>query len=202
MTSGTSGLKRFGAICRPSAAGRSAAPRATLAAIALAGTGCIVASPAIGQDKEAASPAVDHLAEVKACRAIAEPEARLACFDASVATMVAATESGELKVVDRESVQKARRSLFGFATPSLGIFGSDDDEANSLLESQITSVRQIRRNSWIITITEGSKWQISNAPMRLRPPRPGDPVVLKSASLGSFFIRIAGQTGVKGRRIE
>ena len=43
---------------------------------------------------------------------------------------------------------------------------------------------------------------MSNVPMRLRPPRVGDEVVFKKAALGSYFIRIAGQTGVKGRRIE
>ena len=54
----------------------------------------------------------------------------------------------------------------------------------------------------LITIAEGSKWQMSNVPMRLRTPREGDAVVFKKAALGSYFIRIAGQNGVKGRRIE
>jgi hypothetical protein len=148
-------------------------------------------------------PSSDYISQLKACRDIAANDQRLACFDTAVSAMVAATDSGEVSIVDREDVRETRRSLFGFTMPKGGIFGSsDDDEDTSMLESTITDVRRLGGDTYVITIAEGSKWQMSNVPMRLRTPRAGDAVVFKKAALGSYFIRIAGQTGVKGRRIE
>ncbi|MBU1606216.1 MAG: type VI secretion protein [Alphaproteobacteria bacterium] len=162
------------------------------------------ASAAGAQDPDAvAAPATDYVAALKACRSISEPTERLACFDRTAGAMVAATESGEVSIVDREDVRKTRRSLFGFTMPEGGILGSSDTEDDtSMLESTITDVRRLGGDTYVIAIAEGSKWQMSNVPMRLRPPRVGDEVVFKKAALGSYFIRIAGQTGVKGRRIE
>lgn len=156
------------------------------------------------QEADAATPAqADYIADLKTCRQVAEASDRLACFDRTVGAMVAATESGEVRIVDREAVRETRRSLFGFTMPKGGVFGGDEDADDaSMLESTITDVRRLRGDTYVITISEGSKWQMSNVPMRLRPPRAGDAVTLKRAALGSYFIRIAGQTGVKGRRIE
>lgn len=171
----------------------------SLALAALAGASAVSA-----QDSDTSSaPSSDYIAQLKACRVIAGETQRLACFDEAVSAMVAATDSGEVSIVDREDVRETRRSLFGFTMPEGGIFGSNDDEDDSsMLESTITDVRRLRGDTYVIAISEGSKWQMSNVPMRLRPPRVGDAVVFKRAALGSYFIRIAGQNGVKGRRIE
>ena len=125
------------------------------------------------------------------------------CYDQAVGDVVAATDAGDVQIVKKEEVEQTRRGLFGFSLPKLGIF-SGDGEGGDLteLESEITSVRPYGRSGYVLRIKEGSTWRISNAPSRLRPPRIGDTVVFKKASLGSFFIRIAGQTGVKGRRIQ
>lgn len=181
-------------------AGRSA--RGLVALVALAALVCGL--PAAAQETDAvAAPSSDYIAELRACSAIADATQRLACFDTAVGAVVAATDSGEVTIVDREDVRETRRSLFGFTMPKGGIFGgSDDEDVSSMLESTITDVRKLRGDTYVIVITEGSKWQMSNVPMRLRPPRVGDAVVFKEAALGSYFIRIAGQTGVKGRRIE
>ena len=53
---------------------------------------------------------------------------RLACFDRAAGSLLAARDSGEVRVVDREEVQETRRGLFGFTLPKLGIFGAGDDE--------------------------------------------------------------------------
>ena len=71
-----------------------------------------------------------------------------------------------------------------------------------LLETTITRVAPYGRSGYLITTEEGSVWQISNPPMRFNPPKSGQAVVFKRAALGSFFIRVNGQLGVKGVRIE
>ena len=158
------------------------------------------ATPGMAQDERADRP--DMLAELQACRAIAVPADRLVCFDRASAALFAARDSGELRVVDREEVQETRRGLFGFTLPKLGVFGSGDDEQMDTLESTITGVSRYGRSGYRIRIEEGSVWQIESAPSHLRTPKQGDEIALKKASLGSFFIRIAGQLGVKGRRVE
>lgn len=141
-----------------------------------------------------------YVAELQKCREIADSDARLACYDASVGDMLAATEAGDVQVVGKEEVEETRRGLFGFRMPKIGLLGGDKEEI-TLLQSTITKVRTIQRG-YILTIEEGSVWQLNRVPARLRTPKIGDPVEFKKASLGTYFVRINGQIGVKGKRIE
>lgn len=143
----------------------------------------------------------EKLAALKNCQAIEAAEARLACYDREVAVVVAASESGEIQVVDKEDIRETRRGLFGFSLPKTGIFGGGDDEDDEVMTSQITSVRAIGREDYEITIAEGSVWQIKDPPRRFKP-RVGDEVELEKAAMGSFWVRLNGQNGVKGRRIR
>lgn len=156
----------------------------------------VAAGPAHAQQA-----ADDRLAPLRACAAIADPAQRLACYDREAGVVVAAVNTGDVRLVERREVEQTRRSLFGFTVPRLGIFG-DDEEAPDTLETTITGVRSLGQDAWAIQVAEGSVWQITNAPSRLRTPKAGDAIVIKKAALGSFFIRIAGQTGVKGRRVS
>lgn len=143
----------------------------------------------------------DQLQPLRDCRAIAQPDARLACFDAAVARVIARQDSGELRVVDKEDIDETRRGLFGFSMPKLGIFSSGDDEADKKLQSQIVSLRRVGREAWQVEITEGSVWQVSDAPSRFKP-EIDDPVELEKAAMGSYWLRLDGALGVKARRIR
>ncbi len=160
------------------------------------------ASPALAQD-ESGDASGDYLDGLKACQQITEDAARLACFDSAVGSMVAATETGDVQVIDREDVRQTRRSLFGFSLPDLGIFGGDDDEeSEELFSTTLTSVRYTGRNSARVTTAEGAVWEMNNIPRTRRRFEAGDEVEFKEASLGFYFLRIGGQTGVKGRRVQ
>lgn len=158
------------------------------------------ASVAIAEDPVVPS-SEETIAQLKACRAIADPDQRLACYDREVGAVITATEQGTLQVVDRADVEETKRGLFGFALPKIKLFGGDGDEMTEL-ETTITDVRREGREGWIFTTEEGSVWRISDTRLGWRPPQPGQAVVLKKASLGSYFIRVNGQIGVKGKRIE
>ena len=144
----------------------------------------------------------DYVDRLKACQQITDDMARLACFDSAVGGIVTATETGEVQIVDQEDVRQTRRSLFGFSLPDLGIFGGGDDEDEELFETTIESVRYFGRSQVRFTTAEGAVWEMNNVPRRQRQIRAGDTVVFKGAALGTFFVRINGQRGVKGRRIE
>jgi len=147
-----------------------------------------LASPAIAQD--APEGYLERLAD---CRAIADSEARLACYDREVGSVVAASEQGEVKMVSREDVRETRRRLFG---------SGSDDEALDTLQTTITRVQPYGRKGYLITTQEGSVWRISSPPLRFARPKTGQEVEFKAASLGSYFIRVNGQLGVKGVRVE
>ncbi|MBH1944796.1 hypothetical protein I5L01_11185 [Erythrobacter sp. YJ-T3-07] len=171
-------------------------PKISVAAAALSIVLATLAAPAQAQED---SPG--YLDRLATCRAIEDSEARLACYDREVGAVVAASEQGEVRLVDREEVRQTKRKLFGFAIPK-GLFGGDDNDEMDLLETTITRVAPYGRGGYTITTEEGSVWQISNPPMRFAPPKSGQSVVFKRAALGSFFIRINGQLGVKGIRVE
>jgi hypothetical protein len=173
------------------------------ACLLLGGTGLAQEQAISGETAEAGAQDGDVLASLRQCRAITDDAARLACYDLSVGKVVEATDAGDVQIVKKEEVEQTRRGLFGFSLPKIGLFSSNDENGEiTELASEITRVRNYGRSGYLLTIAEGSVWRITSAPSRLRRPRVGDAVVLKKASLGSFFIRIAGQTGVKGRRIE
>ncbi|MDP3782909.1 MAG: hypothetical protein Q8Q79_08320, partial [Sphingopyxis sp.] len=101
-------------------------------AVPLALLACVVAAPAAAKDKDApVRPA--QIQELYACRDIADPAARLACFDREVGELSAADTAREITFTDRETAKKARRGLFGFSFPKLGgIFGGDEDEVKEI----------------------------------------------------------------------
>lgn len=175
---------------------RRTAPLLASAALAFGASG------AIAQD-ELVVASDQYLDDLKACQQITEDTARLACFDRAVGTIVTASDSGDLQVIDREDVRQTRRSLFGFSLPDLGIFGGEEDEEEQeLFTTTIENVRYTGRNSARITTAEGAVWEMNNIPRNRRPFEPGDEVKFKEASLGFYFLRIDGQTGVKGRRVQ
>lgn len=174
-------------------------------AVALAAV-CVIltASPipsSVKAQSEAAETDFDHLASLRACQAIQESFARLACYDGAAGAIIARQENGEIRVVDQQDIRETRRGLFGFSLPRLGIFGSNDGEAETILKSQITGVRKLGSDKWLVTISEGSVWQISNAPRRFRP-EVGDEIELEKAALTSYWLRVDGSLGVKGRRVQ
>ena len=146
-----------------------------------------------------------HLGALDACRAIATDSARLACFDREAAALLTASRSGELSVVDRADMRTARRSLFGFALPKLPFFAGDKsaDEVPDTLDSTIVTAQGIANGRYRIKIAAGDAvWETTDSPLNLSEPRAGEKIVISKGALGSYFLRINGQVGVKGRRIK
>lgn len=173
--------------------------------LTVAATGMVLAPPLSAQD----TTEDKYLDSLRKCQAISEDAARLACFDGAVGTIIAASDSDDLRIVDREEVRETRRKLFGFSLPDLGIFGrrdrdgdtnAQDDEFDSL-ETTIASVSPTG-SGYVLTTAEGAKWQIDNVPRRLMTPRVGQSLEIRSGALSAYFLRINGQGGVKGRRIQ
>lgn len=165
------------------------------------------AAPGVAQSGRGVSnsPQSRHLGAIEACRAIQADAARLACFDREAGALVSASRSGELSVVNRADMRTARRSLFGFALPKLPFFAGDKsaDEVPDTLDSTIVSAQSIANDRYRIKIAAGDAvWETTESRMNLSAPRAGEKIVISKGALGSYFLRINGQNGVKGRRIK
>ena len=156
---------------------------------------------AVAKDPPKQSPLVSAL---EACRAIADPAERLACYDKEAGALLTAASKGDVAVVDRSEVRKARKSLFGFAMPKIPFFSGEDtaDVVSDTLETTIKSASGIGYGKFRMTIAEGNAvWETTEAYSTMREPRAGDKIVIKRGPLGSYMLRIGSNRGVKGRRV-
>jgi hypothetical protein len=167
----------------------------------------IAAVPLAAEDKDQGGESA-YIKALRDCQSKTDPVERLACYDTAVAAMVAASTEGEVKVVDREAVRETRRKLFGFSLPDLGIFGGKSDREDSdqaedfaTLQTTVAGVRALN-GKLVITTAEGAQWQLDEMPARLMKPKIGQQLEIRAGALGSYFLRIDGQRGVKGRRVQ
>lgn len=168
--------------------------------------GLLVATPTNAQDEAGTqSNSAEYVDALKKCQSIETDTDRLACYDTAVGRVVTATDDGDLKIIDREDIQSTRRRLFGFSLPDLGIFGGSDDsdDEEELFSSTVTSVSYRERKAITLVIADGDAvWRVANPPARLRRIKAGDTIEFKPAALGTYWLRINGQMGVKGRRVQ
>ena len=161
-------------------------------------------APALAQ----ADSGADHIAALRDCARLADASAKLACLERASGALVGAVDRGDIRLVDRAEREKTRRGLFGFNIGNLFGGGDDKEEGSeelaemATLVSTITEVRQLDRKTYQFRIAEANAlWQINEAPSRFIAPRVGDKVEFKRAALGSYFIRVGNQVGVKGKRL-
>jgi hypothetical protein len=181
---------------------RSHALSLTAAAIIVAmGPGAASAQSATG-----ASPAVERpalLARLVACRSVADPSARLACYDTAAGALDTAEQQGEVVIVDRNQVNAARRQLFGFSVPAMpSLFERGDQPAEQVdsIESTLTRAYQNNERRWVFTLADGSVWrQIDVDSVRFRN-RGNPPVRVRRGALGSFLLTIDGSRAVRVHR--
>lgn len=155
----------------------------------------------------AAPPRPEAFEALVRCRSIAEPEARLQCFDAAAAALQTAQERREVVVIDRQQVREGRRRLFGLTLPRIPIFGGGDDDDDAAdadrvqtVEGVVASASQDSLGHWVVVLQDGAAWvQVDNRPLALRP-RPGQRIVINRAALGSFMMRVNNQPGIRVRR--
>jgi len=163
----------------------------------------MVAGAAIAKDRSPPkkSPLIGALA---ACRQIADSTQRLACFDKASGDLIAATDKGDVNIVDRAELRQARRSLFGFNMPRLPFFSGDDsaDEASAKLVSKVTAVKEMPYNRYVVRLQDGAAlWETLEAYGSFHAPKVGDTVEINRGPLGSYIARFGKQRGVKARRV-
>ena len=155
----------------------------------------VLATPAVQQDRS------KRLSAVVDCRKIADPTARLACYDTAVADLDTAEKTREVVVVDRDQVTEARRSVFGLRLPKIKLFSGDGSDEVDSVESVITAVSRGRDGKLTFTIEDGARWVQTDSHTVIGV-RVGTRVTLTRGALGSFFAKFEGSTSAKVQRIN
>lgn len=151
-----------------------------------------LASPCDAQTSgEADAPTPPALAGLYACTNVADNAARLACFDAAAATMLAAQADGSLVAVDRQQVEAVRRESFGFELPSIGSllpsFNSDRDDGDQHVELQVDRLVRGPSDRTTFLMTDGQEWTQTET-RSTHNVRPGDMVRIRRAALSGFML--------------
>lgn len=140
------------------------------------------------------------------CQKIGDSQARLACYDSNAKALADATASQSIVVLDREQVRKTKRSLFGFDIPTLNLFGGKPTGAEEAEAREITATAraasQNREGRWVITLDDGARWLQTDDNVVALPPHSGSKILIRRAALGSFFLKVDGQPGIKAQRVS
>lgn len=160
------------------------------------------ALPATAAEKGAAPPQAYQ--DLVHCKSIADSAERLACYDAQVGKLEQAAASGDVVVTDRAAVREAKRGLFGFRMPTLGIFGGGDQDKEELssIEGTVSLARQFGYGYWQVTLADGSVWEQVDTERLVFDPVKDSKIKIYRGALGTFRMNIDGQRAIKVRRVE
>ena len=170
---------------------------AVVAALAVSSTSASAKDRPVGP-----SPLVTALGN---CQKLADSSARLTCYDKAAPALVNAANQGDIKVVDRETLRKAGRSLFGFSVPSFAFLGgnkADDQAIAKRLDSTITGFSDIGNGFYRFTIADGGAVWESTESEFVRDAKPGEPVTITHGAITSFWAKIGKRRELRVRRIR
>ena len=167
--------------------------------ILLLGGLTLVLAASVGSARPVATGTPAQVQRLMACRAITAADQRLACYDRETAAMNQAIANKDLVMIDKERARAAGRSLFGFSIPNFGgLFGTNGEI--SQIDGTIKSTGRNQEGGWVITLNDGSVWTQTDDWPGLDA-RPGRKVIVKRGTLGSFWLSIPGENGIKVKRI-
>jgi hypothetical protein len=142
------------------------------------------------------------------CRELETPAAQLECFQKATSALETAVKSKDVTILDRQDIRKARRSLFGFTLPRIGLFSSgnrddspDDRKELEELNTSIASVRPIANGRVELRLAEDDALWVTTDPMAF-PPKVGAKVRIRKGALGNYFIMAEGSRSVRGIRLH
>lgn len=167
----------------------------------LSGLAAAVAAATLSGQTPALQERPEPLSRLMACRAVADGTARLACYDAAAGALQTAEREGEVVVFDRAQVAETRRQLFGFEMPTLPrLFGQDGGEPIDSIETTLVGAARNNDGRWVFRLDGGGAWrQIDSERVRFEN-RPGQPVRVRKATLGSFLLTVGDSRAVRVRR--
>jgi hypothetical protein len=146
---------------------------------------------------------VEALAPLLACQQERDGERRLRCFDQAVTQLTQATQTGDVVIVDRESIRRTRRSLFGFLLPRNPLLdgGSRTEPEVKEIAAKIMTARPVGSGRWRFQLEDSGTWQTEESSSAIFNPKPGTSVQIRRGALGGYFLTVQGRT-VRAARVQ
>lgn len=164
----------------------------------------IAAFAAVGaQAAETKAPRPAQFQKMIDCRTVQDTGQRLACYDREVAAVAAAEAREDLVVIDRAKVRSARKTLFGFHVPDLGIFGGgEDEEGVNRIEAKIAAVSRNAQGKWTFRLADGARWIQHDSRELPIDPSAGQTISIRKAAMGSFLANVNKQIAIRVKRVN
>ncbi len=112
-------------------------------------------------------------------------------------------------MVDREKVREVRKDIFGLQLPSLDIFnlGGGGKAAEAVAKGDDVDkisavVKQASREAsrWVIELDTGAVWRQIDDQDLANDPHAGSKAEIRKGAIGSFFMKLDGQPGIRVHR--
>jgi hypothetical protein len=166
-------------------------------------TAALAATPAFAARSNITASRTAVAQAISDCRKVADKDARLACYDKAADAFEEAQAQGQVVVVDRAQVREVKRQSFGFAIPSLNLFSKGPKEEEiTRISVKLSGTHQDQNGKWVMTTEEGAVWSQIDSAEVYDPPHAGSTVVIRRASLGSFFCNIDNDSAIRCTRTQ
>ena len=148
------------------------------------------------------------VAKLLQCRSLPDPATRLTCYDVNVEAFQVATREGDLVVSDRRQRADSARAAFGHtgavsaSGPNRARKSPNQTEPVERIDSIIVQASPLPNGRWAIVLNDGARWQQTDDRVLARDPRPGMPVVIRRAAMGSYLGNVGGQIAIRLRRAD
>lgn len=167
----------------------------------LVGVGLALSAGAVAAPAKQPRPAAFQ--KLVDCKAIVDPAQRLGCYDREVSAVDQAEQRQDLVVIDRAKVRSARKTLFGFQVPDLGIFGGgDDEEGVNRIEAKIAAVGRNPDGRWTFRLADGARWVQADSRELAVDPSAGQTIAIRKAAMGTFLANVNKQIAIRVRRVN
>ena len=151
--------------------------------------------------KPPAGPPPSEISAFSTCRAIADAEQRLACYDNAAQKLEQAITTKELTVLSRRDVSETRRSLFGFSFPNIPFLGGGA-EVEKQITAKLTRVQSLGYGKFRFQLEDGAVWETTEPENSGEMPSRGQDVTIKRGTLGNYFVLFKNMGSVRGKRIS
>ncbi len=168
---------------------------------AILSLGAAIIATASSADAAKAPTRAAPVQAVLDCRSISEDARRLACFDAAVGAMVTAESKGDLVTIDREQRREVRKQAFGLTLPSLAMFDrGEKGEDTDKITTSVVGATKAPNGRWSIQLDGGAMWRQIDDTDLYKTPHKGSVAVVRRGALGSFFMKVDGDTAFRVHR--
>jgi hypothetical protein len=150
---------------------------------------------------------------ISVCARISKKDARLECYDQvardaasgslAAASSVPAPSSPNWAAPPPPPMNAPTNAApQSFGSEQLRTPGNDPSRGPDEVQAQVTSASDNGLGQWRITLADGAIWRMTETVSLFRPPAPQESVRIRRGSLGSFFMDVGKQAGVRVARVR